>query len=239
MNDREFGGVFFSHDNGQHWQQRSAGLGGKDVFTLRQASSGALVAGTNHGSYILEHNGMEWHPINTVVVEKTATKTVKKGKKNTQVASKTVTKSTLDARVNEVDISGDRWMEATNNGLYFSKDQGKSWMGGPVQGEKEFLSVRGRGNTIVAAARTKVYVSHDNGTTFTEHSMTQYVTSIRGITLTPEGRSLWLPAKARSRARTQALAGVMSWPDCRTKTSRRSRLTRLRTACSRPACRPA
>jgi len=188
VNDREFGGVFFSRDNGQHWQQRSAGLGGKDVFTLRQASSGALVAGTNHGSYILEHNGMEWHPINTVVVEKTATKTVKKGKKNTQVASKTVTKSTLDARVNEVDISGDRWMEATTNGLYFSKDQGKSWMGGPVQGEKEFLSVRGRGNTIVAAARTKVYISHDNGTTFTEHSMAQYVTSIRGITLTPEGQ---------------------------------------------------
>jgi phosphoribosyl-AMP cyclohydrolase len=190
VNDREFGGVFFSRDNGQHWQQRSAGLGGKDVFTLRQASSGALVAGTNHGSYLLEHNGMEWHPINTVVVEKTATKTVKKkgSKKSTQVASRTVTKSTLDARVNEVDISGDRWMEATTNGLYFSKDQGKTWMGGPVQGEKEFLSVRGRGNTIVAAARTKVYVSHDNGTTFTERSMAQYVTSIRGITLTPEGQ---------------------------------------------------
>jgi photosystem II stability/assembly factor-like uncharacterized protein len=188
VNDREFGGVFFSRDNGQHWQQRSAGLGGKDVFTLRQASSGALVAGTNHGSYILEHNATEWRPINTVVVEKAATKTVKKGKKSTQVAGKTVTKSTLDARVNEVDISGDRWMEATTNGLYFSKDQGRTWMGGPVQGEKEFLSVRGRGNTVVAAARTKVYVSHDNGATFTERSLTQYVTSIRGVTLTPEGQ---------------------------------------------------
>lgn len=188
VNDREFGGVFFSRDNGQHWQQRSTGLGGKDVFTLRQASSGALVAGTNHGSFILDHSATAWRPINTVVVEKSSTKTVKKGKKNTQVASKTVTKSTLDARVNEVDISGDRWMESTTNGLYFSSDQGKTWMGGPVQGEKEFLSVRGRGNTVVAAARTKVYISHDSGATFTERSLTQHVTSIRSVTLTPDGQ---------------------------------------------------
>jgi photosystem II stability/assembly factor-like uncharacterized protein len=186
VNDREFGGVFFSRDNGQHWQQKSSGLGGKDVFTLKQASSGALVAGTNHGSYLLERNGSEWHPINNVVVEKAATKTVKKGSKKVQVASKTVTKSILDARVNDVEIAGDRWMEATTNGLFFSKDQGKSWMGGPVQGEKEFVSVRGRGNTVVAAARTKVYVSNDNGATFTERSLAKYVSSIRGVTVTPE-----------------------------------------------------
>jgi photosystem II stability/assembly factor-like uncharacterized protein len=188
VNDREFGGVFFSRDNGQHWQQKSSGLGGKDVFTLRQASSGALVAGTNHGSYLLERNGSEWHPINNVVVEKAATKTVKKGSKKVQVASKTVTKSVLDARVNDVEIAGDRWMEATTNGLFFSKDQGKSWTGGPVQGEKDFTSIRGHGNTVVAAARTKVYVSNDNGATFTEHSLAQYVTSVRGVTVTPDSQ---------------------------------------------------
>jgi photosystem II stability/assembly factor-like uncharacterized protein len=190
VNDREFGGVFFSRDNGQHWQQKSAGLGGKDVFSLKQTSNGALVAGTNHGSYMLERNASEWHPINTVVVEKTATKTVKKGSKKVQVASKTTTRSVLDARVNDIEIAGDRWMEATTNGLYFSKDQGKSWMGGPVQGEKEFISVRGHGNTVVAAARTKVYVSKDNGATFTEHSLNQYVTNIRGVTVTSDGQIL-------------------------------------------------
>ena len=57
VNDREFGGVFVSHDGGQHWLQKSSGLGGKDVFTLKQASNGALVAGTNHGKYVLERNG--------------------------------------------------------------------------------------------------------------------------------------------------------------------------------------
>ena len=29
FNDREYGGVFYSHDAGQHWLQKSAGLGEK------------------------------------------------------------------------------------------------------------------------------------------------------------------------------------------------------------------
>ncbi len=186
VNDREFGGVFFSRDGGQHWQQKSAGLGGKDVFTLKQAGSGALVAGTNHGTYLLERNGSEWHPINNVVVEKTSVRTVKKGTKKTQVSSKTSTRSVLDARVNDIEIAGERWIAATSNGLYFSKDQGKAWMGGAVQGEKDFVSVRSKGETVVAAARTNILVSNDNGASFTEHSLRQYVTSIRGVTITPE-----------------------------------------------------
>ena len=51
VNDREYGGVFYSRDAGQHWLQKAAGLGGKDVFALKQATSGMLVAGTNHGMY--------------------------------------------------------------------------------------------------------------------------------------------------------------------------------------------
>jgi len=186
VNDREFGGMFYSHDGGQHWLQKSSGLGGKDVFTLKQASNGALVAGTNHGTYLLERNSSEWHSINNIVIEKTSFRTVKKGSKKTQVASKTSTRSVLDARVNDIEIAGDRWMAATSNGLYFSKDQGKVWMGGPVQGEKEFLSVRAKGETIVAAAPTKVFVSSDNGATFTERSLKQYVTNIRGVTIAPD-----------------------------------------------------
>ena len=186
VNDREFGGVFVSHDGGQHWLQKSSGLGGKDVFTLKQAGSGALVAGTNHGNYLLERNANEWRPSNVVVIEKTSFRAIKKGTKKTQVASKTSSRSVLDACVNDIEIAGDRWIAATSNGLYFSKDQGKVWMGGPVQGEKDFLSVRSKGNTVVAAAPINVYVSNDGGATFTQHSLKQYVTNIRGVTVTPE-----------------------------------------------------
>jgi len=50
---------------------------------------------------------------------------VKKGTKKTQIASKTSTRSVLEAKVSDVEIVGDRWMAATSNGLYFSKDQGR------------------------------------------------------------------------------------------------------------------
>ncbi len=187
VNDREFGGVFASHDGGQHWMQKSTGLGGKDVFSLKQASNGALVAGTNHGVYMMERNG-DWHPINTVVVEKTTVRTVKKGTKKTQVTSKTSTRSTLEARVNELEVSGEPWIAATTNGLYLSKDHGKTWTGGPVMGEKEFVAVQSEHGLIAAAARTKVYTSTDNGATFIEHGMQQFVTSIRGVTVTADAK---------------------------------------------------
>jgi photosystem II stability/assembly factor-like uncharacterized protein len=188
VNDREFGGVFYSKDSGQHWMQKASGLGGKDVFTLKQASSGALVAGTNHGAYMLEHNGTEWRSINNVIFEKTSYTTVKKGTKKTQVAKKTVTRSVLEAKVNDLEIVGDRWMAATTNGVYFSKDQGKAWEGGPVQGEKDFVSIGSNGESIVAATRTKIFVSNDNGATFNPRSLASYVTNIRGVTVTPDAQ---------------------------------------------------
>ena len=186
VNDREWGGVFYSHDGGEHWLQKSSGLGGKDVFTLKQGSNATLVAGTNHGMYALERNATGWHPINSIVTEKVSTKTVKKGTKKTQVATKTSTRSVLEAKVSDIEIVGERWMAATSNGLYFSKDQGKSWMGGPVQGEKDFISINGKSETVVAATRTKVFMSSDNGATFTQHNLASYVTSIRGVTVTPD-----------------------------------------------------
>jgi photosystem II stability/assembly factor-like uncharacterized protein len=188
VNDREFGGVFYSKDSGQHWMQKASGLGGKDVFTLKQASNGALVAGTNHGAYMLEHNGTEWRSINNVIFEKTSYTTVKKGTKKTQVAKKTVTRSVLEAKVNDLEIVGDRWMAATTNGVYFSKDQGKAWEGGPVQGEKDFVSIGSNGESIVAATRTKIFVSNDNGATFNPRSLASYVTNIRGVTVTPDAQ---------------------------------------------------
>jgi hypothetical protein len=91
VNDREYGGVFYSHDAGQHWSQKAAGLGGKDVFALKQAPSGMLVAGTNHGVYSLEHNASEWHSMNVVVIEHTS-KTTRKGSR------KAVTKTSIEKK---------------------------------------------------------------------------------------------------------------------------------------------
>ena len=181
VNDRELGGVFVSHDGGQHWLQKSKGLDGRDVFTLKQASSGELVAGTNRGMFVLAHNASEWSPINNII-----NRTSSSHKKGTKSA-KTETRSILTARVNEIEITPTTWMAATSAGLFTSSNQGKSWSGGPVMGKQDFVSVQANGNLIAIATRSNVLVSKDDGKTWQDSSLSSYVSSIRGVTITSEG----------------------------------------------------
>jgi photosystem II stability/assembly factor-like uncharacterized protein len=190
VNDREWGGVFSSRDGGQHWQQKSNGLNGRDVFTLEQASSGTLIAGTNKGIFTLERNASDWRPSNSVVFEKVSYTTVKKGSKKTKVAKTTATRSTLDARVNDIEITPKFWMAATSSGLFTSADQGKSWKGGAIIGKQDFVSAASNGELMVAATRMDVLYSTDNGTTWKQTKPASFISSIRGVTVTPEGQIL-------------------------------------------------
>src|SRR5437868_3030997 len=52
INDKHYGGVFVSHDQGAHWMQLNAGLEDRDVFALRKAGT-AVLAGTSNGVFIL------------------------------------------------------------------------------------------------------------------------------------------------------------------------------------------
>jgi photosystem II stability/assembly factor-like uncharacterized protein len=181
VNDREYGGVFFSHDAGQHWLQRSAGLAGRDVFALKQAANGTIVAGTNRGVFELDRNASEWHPLNSIVIEQTV-KAARKGSKKT--ATTTVArKSELTARVNDLELGSQHWLAATTQGVFSSTDQGKTWKGGAILGQQDFVSVRAAGSLVVAATRSSVLVSHDKGTTWKQTALPSYVVSIRGAAL--------------------------------------------------------
>ena len=186
INDQELGGVFMSRDAGAHWQQRSTGLGARDVFTLKQASNGTLVAGTNRGMFLLEKNSDSWRPSNTVVSETSATKVIKIKGKTKKVASHSTTRSVLDARINDVEISSNRWLAATSAGLYSSSDQGKIWTGGPVMGKQDFVAVRANREMIVAATRSGVLVSTDGGTEWKQAPLTSFVSSVYGLAITPD-----------------------------------------------------
>jgi len=183
VNDRELGGVFVSHDGGQHWTQKSAGLDGRDVFTLKQASDGELIAGTNRGMFELGHNASVWSPINNVVEEKTSVHEVNGHK----VTSRTAIRSVLTARVNDIEITPQRWLAATSAGLYTSSNEGKSWNGGAVLGKSDFVSVQASDGLIALATHSNVLVSTDNGKTWQESTgLSSYVNSIRNVSLTPD-----------------------------------------------------
>ena len=192
VNDREMGGVFVSHDAGKHWTQKSMGLDGRDVFTLKETPGGELVAGTNRGMFMLVRNSSTWSPINTIVEQKPSTRliTTKSGQKKS-VPSKTEVKSVLTARVGDIEITPNRWLAATSAGIYTSTNQGKSWSGGPVMGKLDFVGVRSNGDMIAAATRNTVLVSQDNGASWQEGAgLSGYVSSIRNLTMTPDGQIL-------------------------------------------------
>ena len=186
VNDREYGGVFYSRDAGQHWLQKAAGFGGKDVFALKQAPSGVLVAGTNHGMYSLGRNASEWHPMNVVVVESTA-KTLRKGSRKA-VTTTTFQKSQLESRVNDLELGSRRWLAATTTGIYSSTDQGKTWKGGQILGQTDFVSVREEDSTVVGATRSSVLVSTDSGTSWKLAGLPSYVVSIRSVAIASDSQ---------------------------------------------------
>ena len=187
VNDREYGGVFYSNDAGQHWLQKAAGLGGKDVFTLKESANGTLVAGTNRGIYSLERNGSTWRPINVVVVEHTSKAVAKKGSRKAATRT-TYEKSQLEARVNDLEIGHSRWLAATSMGIFSSTDQGKMWKGGEILGQKDFVSVRASGQEILAATRSSVVVSNDGGVSWKKGGLPTYVVSIRSAAIASESQ---------------------------------------------------
>jgi photosystem II stability/assembly factor-like uncharacterized protein len=186
VNDREYGGVFHSNDAGQHWSQKAAGLGGKDVFALKQAPSGMLVAGTNHGMYALEPNASEWHPMNVLLLESTL-KTPRQGSRKAATTT-TFQQSQLESRVNDLELGSDRWLAATTTGIYSSTDQGKAWKGGEILAQIDFVAVRAEGSTVVAATRSSVLVSNNSGATWKLAGLPSYVVSIRSAAIAPDGQ---------------------------------------------------
>ncbi len=54
VNDKSYGGVFVSSDDGGRWRQISAGLDGRDVFALAESPGGTILAGTNDGIFALD-----------------------------------------------------------------------------------------------------------------------------------------------------------------------------------------
>lgn len=199
LNDKEFGGVFVSHNGGQSWSQVSEGLGGRDVYHLAQAGDGTLVAATNNGIFTLVSHGDMWRPANTIVtlnaVAQPKPHRLKSGK---LVAAKPVpplvTKSELVGRVAHIDIDGDRWVAATSRGVYVSHDHGKTWIGGPVLGESYFIYANSFGDSIAAAGFRRVMVSNDDGKTWTATGMPSFISLIHSVTFAPD-RTLWIATR--------------------------------------------
>ena len=200
MNDKTYGGVFYSTSAGASWEQigegPGGGLAGRDVFALAQAQDGTIVAGTSHGIFALEAGSTgaaaAWKPrnaiVNTVVKASTEIRHGKRVSVEKQVKDKA---NELDSRVNALDLTGDVWLASTSIGLLTSRDHGATWQGGPVAGSDEYLSVAAHGAVMAASRRTGVAVSTDAGQTWMPVEIPGGITRIYRMAFSGDG-TLWL-----------------------------------------------
>jgi photosystem II stability/assembly factor-like uncharacterized protein len=190
VNDKNYGGVFVSHDEGATWSQQSSGLEGRDVFSLSQAGDGTILAGTNAG--IFRWDGAAWKPDGKLV--KSATKTsyvVHKGKRSKVETTIKLPDGQIDGRINDVEVAGSVWYAATAKGVYSSNDQGATWEGGSVLGKTEYRDVASDGPMVVAAQRTALASSQDGGKTWQPLTMPAKLTWLQSTAIAGNG-SVWL-----------------------------------------------
>lgn len=225
VNDKNYGGAFVSNNGGASWDQigegPDGGLAGRDVFALGQAQDGTIVAGTNHGIFVLDKSDQlndksaqpaptqdanaatqsaasdipVWKPRNTIA--NTRMKVAIETHRGEHVdVEKRVDDPTieLESRVSAIDVSGDVWLASTGFGLLTSRDQGASWQGGQVMGSSEYLSVAVRDGLMVAARSDGVALSKDSGLTWDPMGIPSTLTRIHGAIFSGDG-TIWLGAR--------------------------------------------
>ena len=197
VNDKMYGGVFASADGGAGWQQIAEGLDGLDVFVLAQATDGAVLAGTNHGIFMLDPGTANasvahWMPRNTIqnyLIKKTIA--IRKRKKVTVETRMKDKSGEIAGRVYALDLSGDAWLASTSTGLYTSRDHGATWQGGPVMSSAGYVSVAVHGSTIAAAQRDSLVLSTDGGQNWNLIPLPDGITRIDRAAFSADG-TLWL-----------------------------------------------
>jgi len=213
INDKTFGGVFVSGDQGRTWKQQSEGLRGGDVFVLAQSDDGTLLAGSSHG--IFRWDGSSWTADNTMAsppdpppaakkVKSTAYK--RKARQAGPSRPVPVQKSAdppapptvaLSGRITALSVEGENWYAATMQGIFRSSDRGQTWV--PIlnsedakdfSGTANYITIAAGGQEVFAGRRAAIMASADAGETWQPVQFPAGLTALAVVALTPDG-TLW------------------------------------------------
>ncbi len=189
LNDKEFGGVFVTRNAGRSWRQLNSGLRGQDIFSLTQSPSGELLAGTNSGIFVFDFQKTMWTPSNLVLNEKftPVTRRGSNSKVRRMITRREFVRDRIRGRVTQVIATPRRWMAAVDHqGVFVSLDHGRSWHGGPIVGERDFISLAALEDRVAITSPRSLWLSNDGTTTWTAAAVPAFVSRIYRVTLDRE-----------------------------------------------------
>ncbi len=213
LNDKDWGGVFESKDGSLSWVQQSTGLGGRDVFSLGQASDGTLIAGTSHGIYRFKES--TWGRVDDVDLDDTTQQPAKTGvrkkvvpaargvKRTAKVDAKTSSRKALapptaghakqsfDGSTFSIATVGDTMYAATSQGLLSSGTAGESWRRVAGVGAQAYQFVACERRTVAVATLHSLLRSDDAGATWSEVPLPKELTQITAMTADDSG-GIWV-----------------------------------------------
>ena len=219
LNDKKWGGVFESKDGSLSWTQQSAGLEGRDVFSLGQASDGTLIAGTGHGIYRMKDSvwvraedvdlSASAHVEEKKVPAKPAapapkpkkrslkstpgSHTAKKVSRPASVSRAVVVppKQSFDGGSFAIVTAGDMSYAATSQGLLVSGNAGQSWKLVSGLEPVPYQYVACEGPLLAVATLRSLLRSTDAGGTWTTVTLPEGLTQITAMTV-DDANGIWV-----------------------------------------------
>jgi photosystem II stability/assembly factor-like uncharacterized protein len=191
LNDKEFGGAFVSRDRGITWSQISEGLDGHDVLVLRQAGDRSVLAGTNHGVFLLRPGASRWLAKNRLAAGPAGPAAVPV---RMSQASARAAAPELTARITDLELTPQRWYAASPNGFFVSSDSGSLWHRLDLPGLPDMVSIAVADRMVVAAGRSAITVSVNGGESWLPVKPLFAEFNVNSVALEPSG-TIWLAAR--------------------------------------------
>lgn len=187
INDREFGGVYRSHNAGLDWEHIGAGLGNRDVYALERSATGTLIAGTNDGVFILPTGSRMWQSASLMQRAMSLGKSRTRANFNGSEAylGKVFHVRTINRQGNEV------WIAATSEGVFSSSDEGQHWVGGAVIGNGDFTNFDCKQDQLFIGNSRNAFISRDLGQTWQQLPLPNRTRLVTGVLFGPD-LSLWV-----------------------------------------------
>lgn len=188
LNDKIYGGVFVSKNDGTTWQQQADGLSGRDVFVLAQGSDGSIHAGTNDGIAKLVDG--KWQANGDLVTHTSRKVVVRERKRRVSKTIDSMKKSgSMAGRVNGLDLGGSTWYAATAKGVYRSTDSGTSWELTSLA-PADYHYIAALNTRVIAGQRNNLMLSDDSGGNWKPVPLPTGLSGVGALALSEDG-ALW------------------------------------------------